>query len=745
MKLKMLLLLFLSLLLSGALPPDDPAPERERVLSKMIANWLANWHYSGRKIDDDFSARGIARYSQYLDNGKNFLVQADLEALKAYSDKVDDELLAGEFDLPRLGRQLLRQRVMQAQGFAREILAQPFNFALDERIELDADKRSTSRDLAELRSWWVKWLKYLTLTQYINLQKAALKVPAEGAVKAVPPRSDGAVPPRSDGAAPPRSDGAAPPRSDGVPAEGTGGRETGAPPPAVAFSPQLEAKAREAVAKSVERMFGRLLKERSEEMQGLFFNAVTSIFDPHSQYFPPRAKEEFDIDMSGTLEGIGALLGEDNGFIKVFDIITGSPAWIQGILKVEDVILKVGQGDDEPVDIVGMSVADAARLVRGRKGSTVRLTVRKPDGRILPVSLVRNVVELQETYARSALIASDRLKRSFGYIYLPKFYHDFNRAGGRNAGDDVRQEIAKLGGRGIDGLILDLRGNGGGALEDAVKLSGLFFAKGPVVQVKDRHSAPRVYEDSDGETSYGGPLVVLVNSLSASASEIVAAVLQDYRRALIIGDQTYGKGTVQVMLDLDRFLSPDMVRLKPLGALTLTVQKYYRITGGSTQYQGVVPDIPLPEPYAYLELSEKTQENSLPWDTVAPLAFTPWPEARSDRDGIRRRSLERLAANPRFQLVAENTKRLRDQRQQTVVTLNLKKFQSEQEALFQKAEAYNRQQVEFPYIHALASESAAAGQEDKKRQEWLDGLRKDPIIEEAVQVLNDMRTAPAAH
>ncbi|MCU0276918.1 MAG: carboxy terminal-processing peptidase, partial [Acidobacteria bacterium] len=694
------LILLLSLLLTGALPPAESAPEREKVLSKMIANWLANWHYSARKIDDDFSAKSFARYTKLLDSGRSFLVQADLDALKAYVNKIDDGVLAGDFALPRLGRQLLRQRLIQVQGFAREILAQPCDFSKDEEIELDADKREPIRDLTQLRAWWRQWLKYLTLTQYINLQRAAAA------------------------------------------------EKNGALKPVGEFSPELEAKARQAVTKSVERLFSRLLQERSEETQALFFNALTLIFDPHSQYFPPRAKEEFDIDMSGTLEGIGALLGEDNGFIKIFDVIPGSPAWIQGILKVEDIVLKVGQGDEEPVDIVGMSVSDAARLVRGRKGSLVRLTVRKPDGRILPVALVRNVVELQETYARSAVIVNDQMKRQFGYIYLPKFYHDFNRAGGRNAGDDVRKEIGKLTARSVDGMILDLRGNGGGALDDAVKLSGLFFEKGPVVQVKDRHSAAQVYEDRDGEISYAGPLVVLVNSLSASSSEIVAAVLQDYQRAIIIGDQTFGKGTVQVMLDLDRFLSSDLAHLKPLGALTLTVQKYYRITGGSTQYQGVVPDILLPEPYAYLEVGEKSEENSLPWDTVAPLSFSLWPAARPDWSEIRKRSLERLAENPRFQQVAESTKRLKKQRQQTRVSLNLKKFQAEQEALFQQAERTSRQQVEFPHLRALPSEDPASGTaawpDEGKRREWLDGLRKDPIIEEAIQVLNDLRSAPAA-
>jgi carboxyl-terminal processing protease len=690
-------------MLSGAMQTGAPVPEREKALSKMIANWLANWHYSGKKIDDEFSAKSFAQYTKYLDNGKNFLIQADLEALKPFTHKFDDSLLSGDFTVPRLGSELLRQRVLQVQGFAREILSRPFDFSLEESIELDADKRGTSRDLDQLRSWWGQWLKYLTLTQYINLQKTDMTVPAEGA---------------------------------------DGKKEADAAPVAAAFSPGLEAKARLAVGRSSERLFGRLLKERSEEMQSLFFNSLTSIFDPHSQYFPPRAKEDFDIEMSGTLEGIGALLGEDDGFIKIFDVIAGSPAWIQGILKVEDVILKVGQGDEEPVDIVGMSVADAARLVRGRKGSMVRLTVRKPDGRILQVSLVRNVVELKETYARSALLANDQLKRSFGYVYLPKFYHDFNRSGGRNAADDVKKEIRKLTALGVDGMILDLRGNGGGALEDAVRMSGLFIEKGPVVQVKDRHSAPQVYEDRDGEISWDGPLVILVNSFSASASEIVAAALQDYRRALVVGDQTFGKGTVQVMLDLDRFLAPDQGHLKPLGALTLTVQKYYRITGGSTQYQGVVPDIPLPDVYAYLEMGEKTQKHSLPWDTVASLSFSTWKESHPGLAEIRKRSEQRLAVNPRFRSVADNVTRLKKQRQKTIATLNIDKFMAEQESLHRQAEAYRREQVAYPHLRALTSDDPAALEADEKRREWLEDLRQDPVIEEATRILDDLRTAP---
>jgi len=703
MKNRALILILLTAFLSGALNAAV-AETREKILSQMIGNALANWHYSGRKIDDDFSLKSFAQYTKSLDYGKSFLIQSDLDALKVFDLKIDDEIIDGDFSLPRLGKQLLRQRVLQVKYLCQEILKKPFDFSLDDQIELDTEKRSYARSLEDLKEWWLKRLKYLTLTQYLNLFKIAEDKKNKGK------------------------------KSDYV------------------FSPELEIQARKAVEKSVQRLFNQLLQDRSEDMQALYFNALLAVFDPHSLYFPPRAKEDFDIEMSGTLEGIGALLGEDDGYIKVFEVIPGSPAWIQNILKVEDIILKVGQGNDEPIDIVGMNVVDAARLVRGKKGSLVRLTVKKTDGRIMQISLVRNVVEIQETYARSAVLFNEKLKKSYGYIFLPKFYHDFNRQNGRNASDDVKAELEKLVAQKVDGIILDLRNNGGGALDDAEKMSGLFIEKGPLVQLKDRNSAPQVHEDRDASVSYQGPLVILVNALSASASEILAAAMQDYRRAIIIGgEHTFGKGTVQVMLDLDRYLPAEMVRYRPLGAVTLTVQKYYRITGASTQYQGVVPDIILPDLYSYLEIGEKNQPYSLPWDTISALSFTPWKNSFHDLTEIKARSRQRLNNSVRFGQIAANIIRLKKQREKTVVTLNLKKFQAEQDMLFQEAERFNREQVEFPYIQVRLLETnaddttAAKATLEVKRKEWISNLRQDPIVEEAMQVLNDWDTPTQDH
>jgi carboxyl-terminal processing protease len=696
MKNRVFALMLLIVFLSGACIAAN-SETREKILSQMIGNGLLNWHYSGRKIDDDFSLKSFAQYTKYLDFSRSFLIQSDLDSMRPFDLKIDDEVLDGDFSLPRLGKQLLRQRVQQVRDFCQDILKRPFDFSLDEQIELDPGKRKYAGSLDDLKEWWTKRLKYMALTQYLNLSKLAEDKDGQA-------KKNGRV-----------------------------------------FSPELETQARKAVEKSVQRLFNRLLEDNSDDMQSLYFNALLSVFDPHSMYFPPRAKEDFDIDMSGTLEGIGALLGEDDGFIKVFEIIPGSPAWSQNLLKVEDIILKVGQGDEEPVDIVGMSVSDAARLVRGKKGSLVRLTVKKTDGRIMMISLVRNVVEIRETYARSAVLSNDNLKKTFGYIYLPKFYHDFNRRNGRNATDDVKGELEKLTARKVDGVILDLRGNGGGALDDAEKMSGLFIPKGPIVQLKDKNSPPLVQEDRDDAISYRGPLVVLVNTLSASASEILAAALQDYRRAIIIGgEHTFGKGTVQVMIDLDRYLPPEMARYKPLGAVTVTVQKYYRITGASTQYQGVVPDVILPDPYSYLDVGEKSMPYSLPWDTIPAVSFTPWKNSFADLDEIKARSRQRLNKSVRFAQVAANIERLKKQREKTMVTLNLKQFQGEQDLLFQEAERFSKEQLEFPYIQARSLQAIDAGggdagraAQEAKTREWLSDLRRDPVVEEGIAVLND--------
>ena len=370
--------------------------QREKFLDEVMFRGMEGWHYAPQKIDDTFSKQAFLEFVSRLDQTKSFLIQPDIEELNPFANRIDDQILAGSFDLAKLGARLLRRRVTAVGEICRDILKTPFDFSGSESIELDPDKRDFCRNLSELREWWFKQLRYMALMRYLDLQKASAKSGKEV-------------------------------KKNGL-----------------SFVPEWERQARQAVLKSMERLFQRMLQERPDDTDSRYLNALAAVFDPHSLYYPPRDKEDFDIEMSGTLEGIGVLLGESEGKIKVMDVIPGGPAWSQNQIKVEDIVLKVGQGAEEPVDIVGMMVADVARLIRGPKGTEVRLTVRKPDGRMLSLALVRNIVEIQETYARSAILLSENPGRKYGYIFLPRFYHDFNRDHGRNSTEDVRKELEKL-------------------------------------------------------------------------------------------------------------------------------------------------------------------------------------------------------------------------------------------------------------------------------------------------------------
>jgi carboxyl-terminal processing protease len=581
----------------------------------------------------------------------------------------------------------MRRRIQQLQQFCQDILKNPFDFSGDDWIELENDKRSYCGTEEELKLWWQKRVKYLTLIRLLELRRGQDKAQSRAA---------------------------------------------------------QEAQAREAVIRSMHRMFERMLTENQDVSLGRYWNALISVFDPHSNYLPPRERENFDIDMSGTLEGIGALLGESDGLVKVADIVPGGPAWRQGQLKAEDVILKVAQGSEEPVDVVEMSVYDVVSLVRGKKGTEVSLTVRKPDGRVEIVPLIRDVVLIQETYARSAVLQLEKNKRSFGYLAVPKFYHDFQRANGRTSAEDVRQELERLKKIRVAGVILDLRGNTGGALDDAVKMAGLFIEKGPVVQVRGRFVDARVFSDDDAGVVYHGPLVILVDAFSASASEIVAAAMQDYGRALIVGgDHTFGKGTVQVMLDLDRYLSENAERFRPLGSLALTIQKFYRVNGGSNQYKGVIPDIVLPELADHLEIGEKNLDYALSWDTIEPVSYPRWSDRLPDLAMLKHRDEERVLANQRFTELKEHIRFVSEQRGKTLLNMNLAVYQKEQEKLQLEVREYNTRQKTSANMRVIQSdaESALANPAEldhQRQQEWFASLGKDPVIEEALWVLNDV-------
>ena len=686
----------LALVLSTALFTET-GKDRGRFLSRIILSGLESWHYSQKKVDDDFSQKAFHEFLVELDPNKRFLLREDIDKLRRYRDKIDDQFEEGRTDLMTLATDMVRKRIQEVMGFYSEMLEKPFDFNVDEKLELDAEKREYCANTAELKEYWRQILKFRTLFRYINLLDADKKTEADA---------------------------------------------------------KLEEKARKAVDKSIKNMLNRLLQTYEKDALSLYFNALVRVYDPHSSYFLPVDKETFDMEMSGSFEGIGAQLTQEDGYVKVASIIPGGPSWKQKQLQPADLILKVGQGDKEPEDIVGMRVTDAVKLIRGKKGTLVRLTVKKPDGSIIEIPIVRDVVILEETFAKSSLLSEPKSGKTFGYIHLSRFYNDFGRWEGRNSTDDVKKELETLKAKNVDGIILDLRNNGGGALQDAVRMSGLFIPKGPIVQVKDPNTGIRVLDDPDPGIVYDGPLVVMVNSLSASASEILAAALQDYGRALVVGaGHSFGKGTVQAMVNLDRFASKKPVDGKSLGAMTITVQKFYRIDGTSIQHKGVIPDIILPDRFSVLDIGEKHLDYSLNWDSISATEFDKWNTGKKNAMDVKtlvEKSRERVQKNPAFKALEEYTANVKQRQDETLQSLRLDAVMAQQKQIREERDAFLKVWekpsglVVKPSREIEQKDSQQLFEIEKERQkEWFDQIEKDLLLEEAVEVLMDAVEKPS--
>jgi len=684
------LVLVFSLLLGSSLQAvardTDYEANRAKILSYMIRDQLSRSHYSHKALDDELSIAAFDLYLKQLDAQKRFLLQGDIARLRNYATRIDDEMNRGQIALPMLGAKLLRERVGQAARMTEEILAGSFDFTRAEEFETDPEKLTYCANGAELRERWRQVLKYQVLNRYLNLLEDEGSSPAKDK------------------------------------------------------QGQLLTKAREKVLKSNQEAFARILEETDQDHYDRYFDAVARAFDPHSGYLPPAQKEDFDINMRGSLEGIGATLREEDGYIKVVSIIPGSPSARQGQLHAEDVILMVAQGGDEPVDVTDTRLRDAVSLIRGAKGTEVRLTVKKPDGARLVIPIIRDVVQIEETFVKSALLKDEKTGRPYGYVKIPSFYRDFQktRTGGdaRNVTDDLRAELAKLQESKIEGLILDLRNNGGGALTDAVAVTGLFIELGPVVQVKNSYGHMETLRDSDPTVAYGGPLVVLVNRFSASASEIVAGALQDYGRAIIIGgEHTHGKGTVQAVVDLDRTLPfPNMSQYQPLGAMRVTIQKFYRVSGASTQYRGVVPDIILPDRLSHLKSGEQYLEHSLPWDTVEATTFKRWTGTPLATPTLKDLSNRRIASEEEFVKISEDAARAKQRMEKTRQSLNIDVVQQEREAL----KTLQQDDPDWHAGKAPEKKGRPADAEEDKHERWLREVNKDPYTLESMAVLDDL-------
>jgi carboxyl-terminal processing protease len=536
---------------------------------------LETEHYSPRKIDDDFSKDVFKEYLKALDPEKNIFLKSDIYALRVHETKLDDEIHGAPILFQPATSVIYEKRVIEARKVFETIIESPFDFSIDDSVLLDVDVKLAPVNENERYTYWHQILKYKTLDRFVNLteEREKNKTKEKFVVKA---------------------------------------------------DSTLEREARASVKKEYLKRFERLEKTFDKEKRfELFLNTITGLMDPHTDYMAPVEKRSFTEQMSGTFYGIGAQLTQDDNGIKIASIQPGGAAWKSGQLVVNDVIVKVAQGAEEPVDVTGYETTDAVKLIRGNLGTEVRLTVRKPDGSYKVVALKREKIVLDEGFARSAIIQKGADK--YGYILLPDFYADFEREDGARCARDVAKEVEKLKAENVKGITIDVRYNGGGSLYEVVQMAGLFIDQGPMVQIRNKEGRSQTLSDEVPGSIYNGPLVVMVNEFSASASEIFAGAIQDYKRGIIMGStSTYGKGTVQRNVPFGKPLD-DLGIQTEYGAVKLTFQKFYRVTGSSTQRKGVVPDVILPDEYEFLKYREKDNESSLPWDEMERAKFQVWP------------------------------------------------------------------------------------------------------------------------
>jgi carboxyl-terminal processing protease len=681
--------------------------EKDKILLELLAFVIERGHYEPIPIDDAFSKGLFKDYVEGLDPSRRFFLDSDIEEFKRYELFLDDQIKNKDLAFFELTYNRLTQRMEESKAYYREILAKPFDYKKDEEIDTDYENLPYAQNKAELKERWRKQIKFSTLASLIDkikLQEGEeiLEDDLDDELSAEKPKKEEVVEIKS-------------------------------------FD-ELEKETRESSLKSLDDYFSFIQDLDRNDWFGIFVNAIASRFDPHTNYMAPDDKERFDVSMSGRFEGIGARLQKKNDFTEIMELISGGPAWRDKQLEPGDILLKVGQGSEEPIDVIGMRLDNIVKKIKGPKGTEVRLTVKKVDGSIKVISLLRDVVETEETYAKSSIVNKNGAK--YGIIYLPKFYIDFENNDNRDAFKDVALEVSKLKKEGVEGIIMDVRNNGGGSLKTVVDITGLFIEQGPVVQVKSTGRSKEVLYDKDTSVQWDGPLVILVNQFSASASEILAAAIQDYNRGIIIGSkQTYGKGTVQNVIDLNRFVRGNT--LGDLGALKTTTQKFYRINGGSTQLEGVHSDIVLPDRYSYIKVGERDMDNAMAWSKIDPAAYKEW-SADFPRKSIVENSKKRLAQNEYLKLIDENARWISDRREQKTYPLHLEKFRAEQKRIDEtnkKFRVINAYKTPFVF-EPLPSELEQMNQDDlfkEKRNRWFESMSKDFYIEEALNVLNDLK------
>ena len=669
--------------------------DKDKLLLQLISYVLDQGHFVEKEINDDFSSKVFNKYLNIIDPYKRYFYKSDIEEFKKYEDQLDDKFINAEIDFFDLTYNRGQKRFNESKLIYEEVLDNPFDYQIDENFNADFESLDYVKNKSEMKDRWRKQLKFSSIEIYDDLLEEQEKELEDD------------------------------------------------PSYVKKSNSEIESESRESTLKTLNEMYDFYEDITRSDWFSFYINSFVEQYDPHTIYYNPEAKDRFDVDMSGNYAGIGARLSKKFDKIEVVEVISGGPAWRQNLLEVGDIILKVRQNDQdesESTSILGMPISDAVKLIKGPKGTNVILTIKKVDGEVVDLKIKRDIVLLEETYVRSSIVSKH--ENLYGFINLPKFYIDFDNSTNRDAAKDIKKEIIRLKNLGVKGLVLDLRNNGGGSLKTVVEMAGLFIQEGPIVQVRSMDKESQILRDKDRSTIWEGPLVILVNEFSASASEILAAAMQDYKRAIIIGSkQTYGKGTVQNVLDLNR-----MVRSNTngdLGALKFTTQKYYRINGGSTQLEGVKSDIVVPDKYTYVDFGEKDQENPLEWDMIEPVSYEPW-KSLFDYNKTIDASKNRMKSSEFISLIDENAKWIKSIRDRDIYTLNYSKFKKDLLLNEEKAKKYKKLSdyssdltfKSLPYEIDLIAKDSSLGE---KRKRWHKNLSKDIYVNESLNVLNDLR------
>ena len=673
---------------------DFETDDKDGLVIQLITYVLDQAHYLDKEIDDNFSEEVFETFIENIDPYKRYFYASDYKDFSKYKFSIDDSFKNPDLTFFNLVHDRFINRISETKSIYKKILSTPFDFTKQEQFNLDIDEMEYVNNESELYDRWRRLLKIYVIENYHDEIKDDQRKFEKDSTFLI--------------------------RSNA----------------------EIEEIVRLDLSQTMDESY-RVLQEELQRQDwfSIYINSFVSQYDPNTSYLDPDSRDRFDVDISGNYAGIGAMLRKKIDKVEITEIISGGPAWRDNSLEKGDAILKVRQEDeDEAVSILGMRLSDAVKLIKGEKGTNVYLTVKKVDGSVSEISIKRDIVLLEETYIKSSIVSKNDLK--YGVINIPKFYIDFDNQSNRDAAKDLRLEINRLKEEGVKGLVIDLRNNGGGSLKTVVDMAGMFIKNGPVVQVKYFDKEKQILSDRDRSILWTGPLVILVNEGSASASEILAAAMQDYKRAIVIGgNQTWGKGTVQVVFPLNR-----MVRGNTngdLGALRYTTQKYYRINGGSVQLEGVKSDINVPYRYKYLDFGEKDSDNPMQWDEIGKADYSTW-QSNFDFNQAIEKSKIRMENNNYLKLVDENAKWIKSVRDNKIVNLNYDDFKEEIEKnsleteKFKALDDYSMDYTfnSLPYEINLISSDSVLGM---KRERWHKSLSKDIYIEEALNVLSDLR------